>query len=150
MERGNISYGEGKIFPMGKGKCFTLRRRKHFPLGRGNCFPSGRGKRFPLGRGKCFPLGKGKRFPVYFNSSRFGSNFHPQTHELTAVIGTMQGNHKDKYDAVELVDGFVAWNSYQVDTDENIPMNKKWAAWIKTLTRSGRLDDYSLFIEFFG
>ena len=31
----------------------------------------------------------------------------------------------------------------------NIPMNKKWAAWIKTLTGSGKLDDYGLFIEFF-
>ena len=74
------------------------------------------------------------------------SFYKDRTHEFTTVIGTMPGNHKDKYDAVELVDGFVAWNSYQIDTDENIPMNKKWAAWIKTLTSSGMLDDYALFI----
>ena len=51
------------------------------------------------------------------------------------------GNHKDidKYDVVE----------WMIRTDVNIPMNKKWTAWIKTLTGSGKLDDYGLFIELF-
>ena len=75
--------------------------------------------------------------------------YKDRTNELTAVIGIMPGNHKEKYDAIELVDGFVAWNSYQIKTDHNIPMKKKWAAWINTLTRSAKLDDYGLFIEFF-
>ena len=61
----------------------------------------------------------------------------------------MPGRQKDKYDTVELIDGFVAWNKYLAETDKNVPMNKLWVAWTLRLKNTGKIDDHSLFIEFF-
>ena len=48
-----------------------------------------------------------------------------------------------------MVDGFVAWNNYLSETDDDIPINKKWAAWLRRVSQLGKMDDYSVFIEFF-
>ena len=50
-----------------------------------------------------------------------------------------------------MVDGYVAWNKYYSDSDEGegVPVNKIWAVWIEKVSRDGKYDDYSLFIEFF-
>ena len=48
-----------------------------------------------------------------------------------------------------MVDGFVAWNNYLNETDDDIPMNKKWAAWLRRVSQLGRMEDYIVFIEFF-
>ena len=74
------------------------------------------------------------------------SFYRDRTYELSSIIETLPGSHKDKYEAVEMVDGFVAWNNYLSETDDDIPINKKWAAWLR---RVGKMDDYSVFIEFF-
>ena len=47
------------------------------------------------------------------------------------------------------MDSFVVWNKYKIEADENIPMNKKWAAWLRKVSQSGRLDVYGVFIEIF-
>ena len=48
-----------------------------------------------------------------------------------------------------MVDGFVAWNKYQIEADDSVPMNKKWSAWIAQLKNKDKYDDYSVFIDFF-
>ena len=62
------------------------------------------------------------------DSDNLGSFYNDRTSELINIIEALPGNHKEKYDTVEMVDGFVAWNIYLNETDNNIPMNKKWAA----------------------
>ena len=69
--------------------------------------------------------------------------------ELEAVIECIPGSNKDKFEATEMVDGFVAWNKYQIEADDSVPMNKKWSAWIAKLKSKYNCDDYSVFIDFF-
>ena len=68
---------------------------------------------------------------------------------LKVVVEYIPGTHKQKYDAAEMVDGYASWNRFQVQADKNIPMNKKWIAWISKMKNSDKFDDYSMFIEFF-
>ena len=46
--------------------------------------------------------------PHAADSDNLGSFYNDRTCELSNIIETLPGNHKDKYDAVEMVDGFVA------------------------------------------
>ena len=81
--------------------------------------------------------------------SNLQSYYQERQQELEAVIECIPGSNKDKFEATEMVDGFVAWNKYQIEADDSVPMNKKWSAWIAKLKSKYNYDDYSVFIDFF-
>ena len=80
--------------------------------------------------------------------SNLQSYYQERQQELEAVE-CIPGSNKDKFEATEMVDGFVAWNKYQIEANDSVPMNKKWSAWIAKLKSKYNCDDYSVFIDFF-
>ena len=48
-----------------------------------------------------------------------------------------------------MVDGYVAWNKYWNESDQDVPVDKQWILWISKVKREGSYDEYAVFIEFF-
>ena len=75
--------------------------------------------------------------------------YEARENDIKSVVSKVPGTHGDKYDATEMVDGYVSWIKYMTESDQNVPINKKWSSWIMKLKKVDKVDDYATFIEFF-
>ena len=56
----------------------------------------------------------------------------------------ISGTNGEKYEPCAMVDDYVDWNKYLLQTDHHVPINKHWAAWV---TEKDLCDDHEMFLE---
>ena len=48
---------------------------------------------------------------------------------LKEVVDHIPGTHCERFMPAEMVDGYVAWNRYWNESDQDVPVDKQWILW---------------------
>ena len=79
-------------------------------------------------------------------SDKLDEYYQAREMALKTVVETVPETFGDRYQASEMVDGYVAGNKYLCRSDAAVQMNKKWNLWISRLLKEDKYDDYAMFI----
>ena len=91
----------------------------------------------------------GKVVVVDAEKDTHGESYNLCEDLLKEVANHIPGTNGEKFLPAQIVDGYVAWNKYRNESDQDVPVDRQWILWISKVKREGSYDEYAVFIEFF-